>query len=409
VELKPREIVTPRRDVPVAIPEGMSPNEFFNSAANLKNLAEDHGLLINPAGFLMYRKLLGHSLEFDTSILCDTSTRIINPLARPVRRDQLSYEQKRAWGQMTRHVLAHIFERYPDPEETLIVCGESSLPPTWPLNRFGVPMLRMTHNHFMVFPTAQLRQADLADPTNPDLTDDGHHALFQENLEDVYHSFLEVLDLRILKPVASDNARLAITGFPCGLPGWEVQGGIGALGEPNFWYEYERTLLGFLDFYRVLFSQVSMSGAPIPEDVRFPDRVENILLVNEGFNRVVKAIREKIERDPRYVSMIRWDPAYKQALYRDEKGRLLMTLTQNSVGNALPEMVGIVVHRNVDAEAYAKAEPALVERLLDVRDRLVEAGLGDPISTPFWPDGLFVPLPVFADIAGSALPSRPRD
>jgi len=36
-----------------------------------------------------------------------------------------------------------------------------------------------------------------------------------------------------------------------------------------------------------------------------------------------------------------------------------------------------------DAEAYARLEPALIGRLLEVRCHLVEAGLGDGIATEF--------------------------
>ncbi|MBF0342362.1 MAG: hypothetical protein HQL95_15565, partial [Magnetococcales bacterium] len=50
----PREIVTPRRRIPLKIPEGMSAVEFFNSAANLEHLARENGLLVNEEGFLLY-------------------------------------------------------------------------------------------------------------------------------------------------------------------------------------------------------------------------------------------------------------------------------------------------------------------------------------------------------------------
>ena len=85
----PRQILTPRPSMRLSIPEGMTPVEFFNSPANLKNLAEENGLFRTPEDLLMYRKLIGHSTEFDTSIILDTSRRILDPLGRPVRRDQL--------------------------------------------------------------------------------------------------------------------------------------------------------------------------------------------------------------------------------------------------------------------------------------------------------------------------------
>ena len=45
----------------------------------------------------------------------------------------------------------------------------------------------------------------------------------------------------------------------------------------------------------------------------------------------------------------------------------------------------MVVQRRPDAEAYGRAEPALIEKLLEVRRRLVEADLGSGIATPYWP------------------------
>ncbi|MCP4042527.1 MAG: hypothetical protein GY731_11325, partial [Gammaproteobacteria bacterium] len=67
------------------------------------------------------------------------------------------------------------------------------------------------------------------------------------------------------------------------------------------------------------------------------------------------------------------------------------TISQNSVGNAITELLGIVVKRKEDTEAYAAAEPALVERLLAAREKLVGANLGEPISAPCWPRGEFIP------------------
>ncbi|MCZ7656074.1 MAG: hypothetical protein M5R42_20145 [Rhodocyclaceae bacterium] len=52
----PREIVTPYRPIPLEVPEGMKPNEFFNSAENLADLEHNNGLLANPEGLLFYRK-----------------------------------------------------------------------------------------------------------------------------------------------------------------------------------------------------------------------------------------------------------------------------------------------------------------------------------------------------------------
>lgn len=82
----PREILTPYRPIALGVPEGMKPNEFFNSAENLGDLVHNNGLLHNPEGLLLYRKALGHSNEFDTSIIYNTSRSILDPLGRPVRR-----------------------------------------------------------------------------------------------------------------------------------------------------------------------------------------------------------------------------------------------------------------------------------------------------------------------------------
>ena len=57
----PRELVVPYRPIPLEGPEGMKPNEFFNSAENLSDLVHNNGLLNNPEGLLLYRKALaGH-------------------------------------------------------------------------------------------------------------------------------------------------------------------------------------------------------------------------------------------------------------------------------------------------------------------------------------------------------------
>ena len=62
-----------------------------------------------------------------------------------------------------------------------------------------------------------------------------------------------------------------------------------------------------------------------------------------------------------------------------------MTISQNSIGNAITELLGVVVSRIPDAEAYARQEPALIQRLLEVRRRLIEADLGEGIATRYWP------------------------
>ena len=69
----PREISIPFRPIPLDVPEGMKPNEFFNSPENLQDLKENNGLLTNEEDLLLYRKALGHSNEFDCSIIYNTS------------------------------------------------------------------------------------------------------------------------------------------------------------------------------------------------------------------------------------------------------------------------------------------------------------------------------------------------
>ncbi|MBF0127111.1 MAG: hypothetical protein HQM02_07855 [Magnetococcales bacterium] len=385
MQIGPRAILTPRRKIPLRIPEGISPVEFFNSAANLEHLARENGLLINEEGFLLYRKLLGHSTEFDTSIILDTSKKILDPLGRPVRRDQLTRQQKKVWSLMTQIIFEFMLERYPDPAEALILCGEASLDATWPLSKPGVPSIRMIHNHFIVFPTATLAAAPLADPEDANLTDSGHNGLFLRHLSEVYRRFLEILRLEILKPVETDASRLALTGYPQGLPSWEVVGGNRQLGNPRFWEEYDQVLKGFLDFYRTFFNQVSTRGAGVPEGAWFPEQIENILLFNNRFASVARDVRDRVKADPRFANEIRWRPAYKQILYRDDQGRLIVTISQNSVGNAITELLGIVVHREENEAEYDRIEPALLERLLAVRERLIAADLGEAIHGPAWP------------------------
>lgn len=379
----PRQIVTPHRKIPLSVPEGMTSVEFFNSAANLRNLAEENGLLRTPEDFLLYRKAIGHSVEFDTSVILDSSQRILDPLGRPVRRDQLSERENKAFGRISHTIIEYMAEQYPDPSETLIMCGEASLDATWPLCKPGVPTIRMIHNHFIAFPQADLNSAPAADPSNPNLTDGGHNSLFSSHLSEVYHEFLEVLDLQVMSPMATKAGALAVTGYPQGLPSWEVNGGIEGLAKARFWREYDDVLKGFLDFYRAFFTLVARPDGGLPDNLNFPDQVENVLLFNNHFHAVAKEIRDRIKADPQFANEIRWRPAYKQIIYRDDEGRYIVTISQNSIGNAITELLGIVVIRSADEEAYAAKEPALMAKLYEVRDRLVDAGIGEPINTPF--------------------------
>ncbi len=388
MEIGPREIVTPFRPIPLDVPEGMKPNEFFNSTENLNDLVENNGLLVNPEGLLLYRKALGHSCEFDCSIIYNTSQSILNPLGRPVRRTQVPEAVRRVWNRMNQILIGYMIERYPDPSEALVLAGEASLDATWPLTSPGVPSIRMLHNHFIVFPMAQLREAALADPANPNLTDGGQHSLFQAHMREVYRRFFdEALDLRILKTVHSRESEVRLTGYPEGLPCWEISGGVGALSDIRFWQEYDAVLEGFLDFYRTFFSQVSTRNAPMLADVYFPRQVEQVLLFDNDFLSTAKKVRDRCIRDPAYANALRWEPAFKQLIFRNEAGRLLVTISQNSVGNAITELLGVVVKRVPDAPAYEAFEPRLIQRLLEVRQRLIDADLGAGIATAHWNAG----------------------
>ncbi|MBU1236745.1 MAG: hypothetical protein KJ634_12110 [Gammaproteobacteria bacterium] len=384
MQTRPREIVTPYRPIPLTVPEGMKPNEFFNSAENLADLVHNNGLLQNPEGLLLYRKALGHSNVFDTSIIYNTSRRILDPLGRPVRRTQVPAPTRRVWNRMNQIIVETMLERYPDPAAHLVLAGEASLDATWPLTSPGVPSIRMLHNHFIVFDKAQLAAAPLAEPDNPNLTDGGQHSLFQAHMHDVYRAFFDGLDLKILRPCEDDSRRLALTGYPQGLPSWEIRGGAKMLKEVRFWEEYDIILEGFLDFYRSFFSQVSTRNAPMLPDLHFPQRVEEKLLFDNDFLKTAKMVRDRCIHDARYANAIRWQPAFKQIIYRDDEGDLIVTISQNSIGNAITELLGVVVKREPDADAYAAAEPALIEQLLEVRRRLIEADLGEGIATAQW-------------------------
>ncbi len=381
----PREIINPFRPIPLDVPEGMAPNEFFNSPENLDDLIHNNGLLQNPENLLLYRKALGHSNEFDTSIIYNTSKSILNPLGRPVRRTQVPENVRHVWNRMNQIIIDYMLERYPDPAEHLVLAGEASLDATWPLTSPGVPSIRMLHNHFIVFPMEHLRGATLADPSNPNLTDGGQHSLFEKYMHDVYREFIcGALNLTVLKPVSDESARLELTGYPQGLPSWEIPGGAATLEDIRFWQEYDQVLKGFLDFYRTFFSQVSTRNAPMPPDLYFPEAVERVLMFNNDFLKTAKKVRDRCITDPAYANAVRWQPAFKQLIYRNDEGKLIVTISQNSIGNAITELLGVVVKRVPDVEAYEKAEPQLIERLLEVRRRLIEADLGDGIATAQW-------------------------
>ena len=381
----PREIVTPFRPIPLDVPEGMAPNEFFNSTENLNDLSMNNGLLKNPEDLLLYRKALGHSNEFDTSIIYNTSNSILDPLGRPVRRTQVPEKTKQVWNRMNQILIEYMLEKYPDPAEWLILAGEASLDATWPLTSPGVPSIRMLHNHFIVFDKKMLAKADLADLNNPNLTDGGQHSLFQAYMRDVYSDFFDSLNFEILKQTSKGSSRIELTGYPQGLPSWKIQGGVDALKSIYFWQEYDQILKGFIDFYRTFFTQVSTRNAPVPEGAYFPEQIESILLFNNDFMATAKRVRDQCVTDAKYANAIRWQPAFKQLIYRNDEGNLIVTISQNSIGNAITELLGVVVKRVPDADGYGMFEQALIEKLLEVRRRLIDADLGEGVATEYWP------------------------
>ena len=188
----------------------------------------------------------------------------------------------------------------------------------------------------------------------------------------------------MLKPVTGLTASLKLTGYPQGLPSWEVQGGIDSLKNIDFWKEYDLVLKGFLDFYRTFFNQVSSRNSGVPSNAHFPKAIEKTLLFNNCFLSAAKKVRDQCIKDAKYASNIRWQPAFKQLIYRNDEGKLIVTISQNSIGNAITELLGVVVNRTPDAQAYEKTEPMLIEKLLTLRKRLIEADLGYGIQTKHW-------------------------
>ncbi|MHB1672409.1 MAG: hypothetical protein ACYCVM_10290, partial [Acidiferrobacter sp.] len=75
---------------------------------------------------------------------------------------------------------------------------------------------------------------------------------------------------------------------------------------------------------------------------------------------------------------------FKQLIYRNDTGKLIVTISQNSIGNAITELLGVVVKRVPNAEGYERTEPALLEKLLEVRRRLMDLDLGQGIATRQW-------------------------
>ncbi len=382
--IAPRELSIPFRPIPLDIPEGMKPNEFFNSTENLNDLVNNNGLLTNSDNLLLYRKALGHSNIFDCSIMYNTANIILNPLGRPVRRTQLSNKVKRTWNRMNQILIDYMLAKYPNPQKHLVLAGEASLDATWPLTSAGVPSIRMLHNHFIVFDIEQLLSAKITKTDNPNLTDGGQHSLFQSHMSAVYKQFLQALDLKILKPITTNESEFSLTGYPQGLPSWEVSTGSKALKDIEFWDEYDKILKGFIDFYRTFFNNVSSKDAGVPKNSYYPKQIDKILLFNNQFLGAAKKVRAKCLKNAKYANFIRWQPAFKQLIYRNDNNKLIVTISQNSIGNAITELLGIVVNRVPDENTYKKTESQLIAQLLEVRKQLIDADLGEAIKTKYW-------------------------
>jgi hypothetical protein len=198
----PREIVTPFRQIPLEVPEGMKPNEFFNSAENLADLVHNNGLLQNPEGLLLYRKALGHSNEFDLDHLQHLAAHPRPPGPAGAPHPGARAGEERLEPHERGHPFLHAGAAI--PTRTPPGAGRRGQPRRHLAADFArVPSIRMLHNHFIVFDKAELRDAPLADASNPNLTDGGQHSLFQAHMRDAYRAFFAELDLRILEALRS--------------------------------------------------------------------------------------------------------------------------------------------------------------------------------------------------------------
>ena len=242
----------------------------------------------------------------------------------------------------------------------------------------------------MVFDQETLKASPAAASDDPNLTDSGNNGLFLQYLATVYHRFFEILDLEILEPLNPDQARINVTGYPQGLPSWRVKGGALRLRTADSGGSTTWCSRGFLIFIEPFSPWWQPMKPEVPPEAHYPGQIENVLFFSDEFHRAARILRLMVLEDPLFANDIRWRPAYKQLLYRDDAGQLIVTISQNAVGNAITELLGIVVKRVEDDAAYACIEPALVEQLLELRNRLVWTNLGEPLSTPSWPHGSFV-------------------
>jgi len=121
-----------------------------------------------PENLLLYRKALGHSNAFDTSIIYNTSKCVLNPLGDRCAAHSAGQCQH-VWNRMNQIIIDYMLELYPDPDEALILAARRVwMPLAADLARCA--SIRMLHNHFIVFPKDELRNAKLADSKNPNLT-----------------------------------------------------------------------------------------------------------------------------------------------------------------------------------------------------------------------------------------------
>ncbi len=197
----PREIVTPFRPIPLDVPEGMKPNEFFNSTENLNDLVHNNGLLQNPEGLLLYRKALGHSNDVRLPRSSTTPrSSILDPLGRPVRRTQVPDQVKNVWNRMNQIIIEFMLEQLPRPGRAPGAGRRSQ-----PRRDLAADLARRAEHPHAAQPFHRLRQGSscarrrIADANNPNLTDGGQHSLFQAHMRDVYRAFFDGLDLQILQ------------------------------------------------------------------------------------------------------------------------------------------------------------------------------------------------------------------
>lgn len=385
MEIWPRQIITPKPKFSLDL-KWVNPNLLFNSKQNLENLRNENWVLemiLGNDALVLYRKLVWHSWLFDSSIIYDTSSSIRNPLARPVRRDELEKWVINNLSRMSSVILEYLTDKYSNPEEFLILYWEASLANTWPLKEKWVPSIRMIHNHLMVFENNMLKNARIAE-NNENLTDWNNNFLFTHLIE-VYKNFFEkIQSFDILEPIENWDAKFWITWFPHWLPSWRVKWWTDQIKNLKFWQEYDQILKWFLDFYRTFFWLVSNPWYKIWKNILFPNQVENELLYNNDFHAIAKEIRDKVDGSYEFGSSIRWDPAYKQVLFRNEKWEWIVTISQNSIWNAITELLWICVDRVEKPKQYAELEPRLVQQLLQISKRLERVGLWKQVNTEKW-------------------------